>query len=131
MPVLKPEDMHRHFVEAFNAGNIDALLALYEPEAAFITPRGATRGQAAIREAIKEFLALKGTMAAETEYCIQADDVALLRAKWHLTGVGPDGQRIAQNGNSTEVIRRQPDGRWLCLIDHPLGATSEPSPRAG
>jgi hypothetical protein len=25
-------------------------------------------------------------------------------------------------GESAEVARRQPDGRWLYVVDHPMGA---------
>jgi hypothetical protein len=31
--IQEPEEAHRLFVEAFNSGNLDALVALYEPEA--------------------------------------------------------------------------------------------------
>jgi hypothetical protein len=31
MPATTPEEIHRLFEDAFNAGDIDGLMALYEP----------------------------------------------------------------------------------------------------
>jgi ketosteroid isomerase-like protein len=43
---------------------------------------------------------------------------------WKLTGTRPDGQAIALEGLSSDVVRQQPDGRWLVIIDDPWGSTS-------
>ena len=69
------------------------------------------------------FLALKGTLTLETIYVTQLEDIALMRGKWHLkNGTGSDGQPVEMEGNSIEVLRRQPDGRWFYIIDYPFGA---------
>ena len=44
-----------------------------------------------------------------------AGDLALLSNTW--TATTPDGG--AFGGRTTEVVRRQPDGRWLVVIDDP------------
>jgi ketosteroid isomerase-like protein len=120
----RPQDIQRHFAEAMNSGKIEAVVALYEPEATLVVPPAGppVTGHAAIREALESVLALKGKMVLDTTYCIQSGDVALLRGKWHLTGKGPDGEPIIMEGESAEVARRQPDGRWLYIVDHPRGA---------
>jgi ketosteroid isomerase-like protein len=47
-----PIDMHRLFAEAFNAPDLDALVALYEPEAVLVPQAGQrAAGRDAIREA--------------------------------------------------------------------------------
>ena len=40
MPVTRPEDMAQSFAEAFNSGNVDAVLALYESNAVLVAPPG-------------------------------------------------------------------------------------------
>jgi ketosteroid isomerase-like protein len=124
MPESRAEELHQQFAEAFNSGRIEPVLALYEPGATLAgspSDRDA-KGLAAIRETFERLLNLHWKMAIETRYCLQAGELALLSGKWHLTGKGPDGKPIDREGQSIEVVRRQPDGRWLYLIDHPFGA---------
>ena len=123
MPVMKPEDMGQSFAEAFNSGNVDVVLALYESNAVLVPQRGQlASGRDAIREALKGFLALKGKLAIESRYCIRGGDTALTSSKWSLRGTAPDGKPIEMGGKSAEVVRRQADGRWLYILDHPFGA---------
>jgi ketosteroid isomerase-like protein len=51
----------------------------------------------------------------------QTGDIALVSAAWELAMTGPDGKPAKMNGQSVEVLRRQPDGRWLFVIDFPFG----------
>jgi uncharacterized protein (TIGR02246 family) len=123
MKVYKPEDMNSAFAEAFNSGDIENLMALYEPSAVLVPmPGRLVEGTGAIRAALQELLALKGHMQSENQYALVHDDIALLRAKVHLAGTGPDGNRLEINNHTTEVVRRQPDGSWLYILDHPYGA---------
>jgi len=123
MTDFKPQDAHRHFEGAYNSGSIEALLALYTTDAHLVTESGrVVVGHDSIRGELQEFFAIKGRMTVETVSAVQAGNVALLRAQWHLTGTGPDGQSVALGGKTAEVVQRQPDGRWLYLIDNPHGS---------
>lgn len=123
MGASRPEDMHKLFAAAFNSGNLESLMALYEPDARLIPQPGqVSTGHDAIRHALLQFLALKGTMQIATRYVIHGDGIALLSGQWHLKGTGPDGKAIEMNGKSVEVARRQATGEWLLVIDHPFGA---------
>ena len=119
----RPEDLHRRYVEAFNSGNVEPLLDLYEPGASLSPqPEIVVSGHAAIGDALSQYQAV-GKMTAETRYCIQNADVALASASWSIEGTGPDGEPIAVHGISADLLRRQSDGRWLLVVDHPFGAT--------
>lgn len=48
-------------------------------------------------------------------------NVALHLAPWTMTGTLPDGTPVSQTGLSVAVMRRQPDGAWRMVIDHPYG----------
>jgi uncharacterized protein (TIGR02246 family) len=123
MKVYQPKDMNSAFAEAFNSGDIENLMALYEPRAVLVPrPGQVVEGEQAIRAALQELLALKGYMQSENQYALVQGDIALLRAKVHLTGTAPDGGRLEINNHTAEVVRRQPDGSWLYIIDHPYGA---------
>ncbi len=123
MAVYYPEDMNSAFAEAFNAGRIESLVALYEPNAILVPrPGQVVEGVEAIRAALEELLALNGSMRSENRYAFVQGDIALLRAEVHLVGTAPDGTRVEINNHTAEVVRRQPDGSWLYIIDHPYGA---------
>ncbi len=48
-------------------------------------------------------------------------DIALHISPWSMTGEAPDGQKIAQQGLSVAVLRKQADGSWKMVIDNPHG----------
>jgi uncharacterized protein (TIGR02246 family) len=122
MPARSPEELDRLFAEALNAGHLDALVALYEPEATLTPQPGqVVTGTQAIREALRAFVATKPTLTLAVKTLAQTADIALTSAKWELTGPGPDGSPVKMSGHSVEVSRRQPDGTWLFVIDTPWG----------
>ena len=123
MSARTPEESHTLFQHRFVAGDMDALLALYEPDAVLVPQPGTiARGHAAIREALAGFLAMKGTFRMQPTKTIRADDVAILFATWTLDAKAPDGSPIHLEGQTADVVRRHADGRWLLAIDSPFGA---------
>ena len=73
------------------------------------------------RKALTGFIALKPTLTMEARELVQTGDLALYLSRWNLRGTGPDGKEVRMNGSSTDVLRRQSDGRWLIVIDNPWG----------
>jgi uncharacterized protein (TIGR02246 family) len=123
MPARTPEGVHELFTQAFAAGDGEALVALYEPDAAFMPQPGqVVNGHAAIREAIGGFLALNAEFKMQAGTVVQAGDIALLLSKWTLSGTDPGGAAVELAGQTADVVRRQPDGSWLIVIDNPYGA---------
>ena len=91
MKVYNPADMNAAFAEAFNSGDIENLVSLYEPGAVLVPRPGlVAEGAEEIRAALQELLALKGVMRSENQYALVHGDIALLRAKVHLVGTAPD-----------------------------------------
>ena len=115
-----PEALMRRFAECLNAGDLGGLVGLYEPSAVFEPQPGVVaHGRTAIRSALQNLLATRPTIVAEVSQVLVAGDVALVVNEWALTGTAPDGTAVRQEGRSTDVVRRQPDGRWLVVIDKP------------
>jgi len=122
VPISDPRELHRAFADAFNRRDVEELLTLYEPDAALVPQPGRqVTGLAAIRTALEEFLTLKATLTVETHSVVVTPDVALLQGEWTLRGTAPDGSAIKMGGPEAEVLRRQPDGSWRCIIDNPMG----------
>lgn len=127
MAVRTPEAMNQAFADAYNSGQIDQLMALYEPDAVFAPQPGArARGSAQIRSALEGLLSLGGKLISINRYCMQSDEIAMLQGEWSLSTTTPDGQPLALSSRTAEVVRRQPDGSWLYVIDHAFGSDDPP-----
>lgn len=122
MKVTEPHVMNKTFARAFNSRNISNLIALYEPGAMLridASDRTLT-GRDQIATELSALLQVTGTMISNNNFCIEQGGLALLRADWRL--VADDGS-VVVSGNSAEIVRRQPDGSWLYVIDHAMGAS--------
>jgi uncharacterized protein (TIGR02246 family) len=117
-----PEQIHRLFEEAFNAGDLDGLMELYEPDAALIAqPGSVAHGGEQARAALQGFLTLKGRITLDTKLVVTVGELAYLSNTWSLTGTGPDGNPVVLGAMTAEVARRQADGGWRYVIDNAWG----------
>ena len=107
---LEPEDLTRLFVERANAGDADGVAALYEPDAVMAYPPGATTvGRDAIRALWTEVLSHAPRFRPEQPLpTLVQGDIALTST------IALDGA-----GARAQVVRRQPDGSWLRVLDQP------------
>jgi uncharacterized protein (TIGR02246 family) len=116
-PARRPEDITRLFVERSNAGDADGVAALYEEDAVMAYPPGQTTvGRAAIRELWASVLAHAPQFSPEDSLpTLVCGDIAL-------TSTAPKDEA----GARAQVVRRQPDGSWLRIIDQPEFRPTEP-----
>lgn len=106
-PAKEPNDLEKFFVDRANAGDIEGLVALYEPKA--VLTDGADEiavGIKQIREFFIKFLADRPRLDPSNQAeALSCGDLSLTSSK-------------LSNGDITaEVARRQPDGNWLWVID--------------
>ena len=102
---------------AFATGNIDGLMATYEPSAVVVAQPGRTvAGDAALRAMFAEFIASGVDFTYGAHDVVVAGDTGLHLMSW--TAPGPDGPMTAL---SVAVLLRQSDGSWKMVIDHPFG----------
>ena len=122
MPANSPQEVTNLVAQRLNRGDLDGIMALYEPNAGLAPQPGQVlQGAAAIREGFAGFIALKPSMNMESETVIQADDLAIVYTKWSLSATGPDGSAVNMRVQAIHVMRRQPDGTWLFVIANPFG----------
>jgi uncharacterized protein (TIGR02246 family) len=118
-----PIDTVNELSDAINRGDLEAALALYEPNAVLVAQPGQlARGSTELRAALGRFIGLKPELRSETQSVIEVDDMALYTGRWTLRGTDPSGQTTTMGGVSSDVLRRQRDGRWLIAVDNPWGA---------
>ena len=107
---FKPEDLTRLFVEFGNAGDAEGLAGLYEPDATVAFPPGKmTIGRPAIKALYEQMLAAKPHFRLETPLpTLVMGDIALTATP-----------ALDEAGARAQVVRRQPDGTWLRVLDRP------------
>ena len=122
MAMTSPGDTMEAFLEAFNSGDIEAVLTFYGPDGVFVTEEGqALQGTESIRETVTGFMAMKPHLQIDKSTTISAGDVVVNVVKWTLQGTGPDGGAVVTEGSGFDVMRRQADGSWKMVIDNPWG----------
>jgi ketosteroid isomerase-like protein len=120
MPTTDPGQAIHEFAALFNRGDLDGLVETYE-DGAVLKASPADEplaGKDAIREALKGFLGLNGTISIVATSIVQCGDIAITQSRWRLDI--PGGDPMEHEG--AEVIRRQADGTWKYAIDNPWGA---------
>lgn len=107
---MKPEDLTRLFVELGNAGDAEGMAALYEPDAVVAFPPGQmTVGREAIRALYEKMLAARPLLRMEQPLpTLLLGDLALTATP-----------ALDEAGARAQVVRRQPDGSWLRILDRP------------
>ncbi|MDA4130343.1 MAG: nuclear transport factor 2 family protein [Thaumarchaeota archaeon] len=107
-PARQPEDLDRFFLERANAGDLEGVVALYEPAAVLsYPPDQLTVGHENIRRVYAPLLAAKIKFQGEVRPAIRNGDLALTSTS------------LPGNNATVEVARRQSDGTWLWAIDQP------------
>ncbi len=109
----EPEELARLFIEQANQGNVEGLVALYEPEAVLALPDGSVaRGSEEIRRFYATLLSSRPHFEPGTQRAaLRAGDLALTSSQ-------------LKNGAVTaEIARQQADGSWRWVVDQPAVAT--------
>jgi uncharacterized protein (TIGR02246 family) len=120
MPAHNPAELHTLFRDAFNLGDVEALIALYEPDAVLIVEGKELTGRQSVWVALESFVARRGRMTLETRAVVESPQgLAVLRGGWAVEPAAELRAGSATQGLSTEVVRKQTDGTWLFVIDNP------------
>jgi len=123
---IGPGQVSELLVGLLNAGDLDAVMALYEDDAVFADLTGPVQGLDHIRAAHQDFLDSGHTLKLNHSIVFEADDIALVHWNWTVTNV--DGSSM--EGVSAEVMRRQRKGDWKYIIDNSDGSALAETPHS-
>jgi len=118
----KPEDWPRVFEQHLDAGDLDAVMALYDPEARFVTRSGETLvGREAIRKVLGSMIKAKTQLHSRVVRAVTVGDVAQLYTDFEGTTVDSSGKTTPLHHKAIEVLRRQTDAGWKLIMGDPNG----------
>lgn len=113
-------DLHPAWAERFNAGDVDGMLALAEPESAFVPQPGTLVTGEDYQAALSGFLAMGLPISLVPRHSHVSADIALLIYDWTIKGTDTSGNQVDLAGSTADVARRGPNG-WRFVIDNPFG----------
>ena len=120
--VLEPARLPFAFEDALNAGDVEAILALFSPDATMRTPaHEVLTGSDELRGEIVRTVAAGAHLTNRARFCLIGDDTALVIVDWTLEATAPDGTRATSTGTTANVARRSADGTWRFTVLNPLG----------
>ena len=122
-------DVHPIYMKAFNAGDIEAIVACYESDGCFVSASGRiARGSTELCEVYLRTFANRPTFRLDVRKVLPAgNDLALVIGEWTSTARTPMGDIKVWSGTYTDIVRKQPDGTWKLVLDNSHGV--EPSKR--
>ena len=115
MPAKSPEEICRLFKQYMAEGDVESLLTLYDPEAAFLNQSGEVKkGKQGMREVLIPLAAARAIFDFNIKQVIHSGDIALMHTLWNVSAAEQ------MSSYAIEVARRQPDGTWCWLIGDPF-----------
>jgi uncharacterized protein (TIGR02246 family) len=116
------EEVVQQLDEAFNRGDVDAVLAFYGDDAAVVAEPGTViRGRDALRTFFSAAMALRGVATQIRTNVIEAGELALLTSEWTFSATLPNGERLDRRSFASTVLRRSAQGEWRIVIDNAYG----------
>ena len=120
MIVSSPERAVDMLDKAFNEGDLETVLRLYEDAAVVVTEPGKlARGKEELRRFFEEVMASRPRARQLKTHVVEADGIALFLSRWTLAS--HNSMEAPKRFVATTVFRKQPNGEWKVLIDNSLG----------
>jgi uncharacterized protein (TIGR02246 family) len=125
--IVDPALLPFAYADALNAGDADAVLALFHEDATMRTFTGAvlTDREALHAEAVHS-IAAQAHLTNKPKVTLIGGDTALIIVDWNLEAISPDGTRISPTGTTTAVARRSADELWRFAVLDCQGTVGSP-----
>lgn len=120
-PISTPDEFPVAFERFLNAGDLDAVVALYDDQASIRMPgKGNASGRAAVYDEMRQLIGAKAFIVNSLRDVVVYGDTALIIVDWTLNLSLPDGRTVHDVGTATNVLRSGCDG-WKMIVANPYG----------
>ncbi|MFJ8751534.1 YybH family protein [Streptomyces sp. NPDC102441] len=118
-------DKHQEaFGTAFNAGDAEAVNAMYTDDAVGMWEPGFPVYGEDRRAYVTEFLAKrKPSVDATVRQQFVVGDTAMLIVEWQMEALDENGEPEHLEGVAVDVLRQGTDGYWRYVVDNPFGVS--------
>lgn len=100
----------------WNAGDVDAIAAMYSYDSVTLQPGGKRLNRQEFKALLPQLM--KAKVQGQPIYRIEVGDIALEQSRWTSRIPGEKGVETVVT-DSYVMSRRQPDGSWLIVVDDP------------
>ena len=117
------------WARAMKANDLEAVVALYAPDAVAYFPDGEFKGKEAVRKSWTDFFATFTIKDATSEGTYETTgDTSIGWGSWSLTVVPKaGGEPIPMKGRASVVVKKI-GGKWLYVVDHASVPLPPPPP---
>lgn len=120
-------DIEKHqeaFGIAFNAGDAEAVNAMYTDDAVGMWEPGFPVYGEARRAYVVDFLAKrKPSVEATVRQQLVVGDTAMLIVEWQMEALDENGEPEHLEGVAIDVLHQGADGYWRYVVDNPFGVS--------
>lgn len=114
-----PKELLTLLGQYIDAGDLDAILSIHEAKAGIVEWSGnVAKNKQDIRKVYKDFFATNPDLNVNARQIIEIDDIAIILGDYTLDFTY-NSKLIKTHGKFGDIVRRQPDGKWLYLLDNP------------
>lgn len=122
----------RAWAQVAGAGqNVDSIVSFWTDDARVVLPgQPVVHGKPAIKEMVAGMTAIPGfhiTWTPDSAVVAAAGDLAYTFGTNQFTAPDPTGKLVTTNGRYLTLWRKEPDGRWRCVMDYSNPAPTEAS----
>jgi uncharacterized protein (TIGR02246 family) len=125
--IVDPAGLPFAYADALNAGDADAVLALFHQDATMRTFTGEIlTDREALRAETVNSITAQARLTNKPRFTQIGGDTALIVVDWNLEATLPDGTPISPTGTTTAVARRSSDGSWRFAVLNCQGTAGSP-----
>src|SRR5436309_11836957 len=100
----EPEGLIPSLLKRFNSGKVEAMMALYAPEAVFIANDGRTiTDRTEIAAQFERDMRLGLPLKANVRHVFVGDETAQIVVDWSIDGKGPNGEGVHLGGSASDI----------------------------
>jgi uncharacterized protein (TIGR02246 family) len=126
-PIVDPDRLPFAYQDALNAGDADAVVALFHQDATMHTFSGKVlTGPEALHAEAVGSIAARARLTNKLRSSLIGGNTAPIVVDWELEATLPDGTGISPTGTTTAVARRSGDGSWRFAVLDCQGAVGSP-----